>query len=236
MPDYFEIYNNHADQYEALVSREDYQHNLFRTIGQIVSFDNLKVVEFGAGTGRLTCMLAPIVKSIHAYDSSQHMLDVAIQKLRKSHVQNWQAEVGDHRHIPMDDGTADVAISGWSMCYLVVGNDVTWQSELDQGLTEMQRVVHPGGMLIIVETLGTGHETPVPPDSLKAYFDYLEKKGFQQTWIRTDYLFQDNAEANTLTRFFFGDEMVDKIRNDERGVVLPECTGIWWRRHEMGGD
>jgi hypothetical protein len=89
-------------------------------------------------------------------------------------------------------------------------------------------------MLIIIETLGTGHETPAPPDGLKAYFGYLEAKGFQRTWIRTDYLFQDRAEAETLTRFFFGDAMVEEILNDKRGMLLPECTGIWWRKCEKG--
>jgi hypothetical protein len=28
MPDHKEIYNRHANQYELLVSREDYQHNI----------------------------------------------------------------------------------------------------------------------------------------------------------------------------------------------------------------
>ena len=34
MPDYFEIYNQHADQYDLLVAREDYQHNLFRALNE----------------------------------------------------------------------------------------------------------------------------------------------------------------------------------------------------------
>ncbi len=231
MPDYLEIYSKQAEQYEALVSQEDYQHNIARALHQIVPFDGLTVVEFGAGTGRLTCLLAPVVKSIQAFDSSQHMLDVAIAKLQKSGLTNWQIDVSDHRHISAQTGAADVAISGWSVCYMVVGNDETWEAELAKGLDEMRRVIRPGGTLIILETLGTGHEQPVPPAILVHYYAYLEARGFQRTWIRTDYQFRDTAEAATLTRFFFGDEMVEKIVEDERGVILPECTGIWWRKH-----
>jgi len=34
----------------------------------------LDVVEFGAGTGRITRLLAPEVQSIRAFDASEHML------------------------------------------------------------------------------------------------------------------------------------------------------------------
>ena len=228
MPDLFEIYGRQADQYELLVSREDYQQNIFRTLNQLIPLDGLTVVEFGAGTGRLTCMLAPVVKFIYAFDSSQHMLDVAIAKLRKSDMKNWQIAVSDHRHVSVGDGVADGAISGWSICYMVVGNNETWQDELSKALSEMRRVIHPGGMLILLETLGTGCERPDPPADLVSYYEFLERQGFQHTWIRTDYQFLDMTEARALTRFFFGEEVVEKISMDERGVILPECTGIWW--------
>ncbi len=228
MPDHFEIYSKHADQYEALVSREDYQQNIFRTLNQVIPFDNLTVVEFGAGTGRLTCMLAPVVKFIYAFDSSQQMLDVAIAKLQKSNRQNWQVAVSDHRHVSVGKGVADVAISGWSVCYIVVTNKETWQDELSKTLSEMRRVISPKGMLILLETLGTGYEQPHQPDGLRPYYEYLAVQGFQHTWMRTDYQFRDITEAEMLTRFFFGDAMVEKITRDERGVILPECTGIWW--------
>jgi len=234
MPNYSEIYRKQADQYELLVAREDYQQNILRALNQVVPFEGLTVVEFGAGTGRLTCMLAPIVKFIYAFDSSQHMLNVAIAKLQKSRMQNWQIEVGDHRQISTGNGVADAAISGWSVCYMVVGNNETWQAELSKALSEMRRVIHPGGMLILLETLGTGCEQPDPPADLVAYYDYLERRGFQRTWIRTDYQFRDMPEAKKLTRFFFGDTMVKKITRDKRGVILPECTGIWWLKQDGG--
>ena len=79
-----EIYNQHADQYELLVSREDYQRNIPQALNRIRPLDGLDVIELGAGTGRLTCMLAPVPKSIQAFDASQHMLDVAASKLEKS--------------------------------------------------------------------------------------------------------------------------------------------------------
>jgi ubiquinone/menaquinone biosynthesis C-methylase UbiE len=227
MPDHSEIYRSQAERYEALVSREDYQQNIFPALQQIVPFENLTVVEFGAGTGRLTCQLAPVVKFIHAFDISQHMLDVAAAKLKQSSLQNWYTAESDHRHIPIEEGIADVVISGWSVCYVVVDNPETWEEELSKVLSEMRRVVRPDGMIILLETLGTGCEYPQPPDNLIPYYEYLERHGFQCTWIRTDYRFESLEEAETLTCFFFGEDMLEKIRVNDQGVMLPECTGIW---------
>ena len=84
---------------------------------------------------------------------------------------------------------------------------------------------------IYLETLGTGYETPTPPDELTAYYAFLEnEEGFSSTWIRTDYLFESVEEAKKVSTFFFGEEIVEKFIEHPLGdhVILPECTGIWW--------
>lgn len=81
--------------------------------------------------------------------------------------------------------------------------------------------------MIILVTLGTGHEEPEPPDFLVEYFELLETYGFSKTVIRTDYQFQSLEEAEELTMFFWGNELADKVH--EGGLtIVEECTGIWW--------
>jgi ubiquinone/menaquinone biosynthesis C-methylase UbiE len=227
MPDLQEIYDSHADQYEILVSREDYQGNIFPALNHIRPLEGLDVVDLGAGTGRLACMLAPVARSVWAFDVSQHMLDVAIAKLEQGGWTNWRADVADHRDLPLKDGVADVAVSGWSMCYAAIWCQGIWQDELGKALAEMKRALRSDGTIIILETLGTGYEAPNPPDELKPYFAHLKEQGFSSTWIRTDYQFRSLAEAEELSRFFFGDELAQKVVQNN-WVVLPECTGLWW--------
>jgi ubiquinone/menaquinone biosynthesis C-methylase UbiE len=141
---------------------------------------------------------------------------------------NWQLEVADHRKIPAADASADLVIGGWTICYAALWSKGNWEADLDAVLAEMDRVRRPGGSIAILETLGTGHETPHPPDELKPYFARLVALGFKQAWIRTDYRFASPEEAVELTRFFFGDALADRLAASG-ATDLPECTGVWWR-------
>jgi ubiquinone/menaquinone biosynthesis C-methylase UbiE len=232
MADQFqEIYARHADQYEALVAREDYQGNIIATLRGIKPLAGLDAVEFGAGTGRLTLMLAPVVKSIRAFDGSQHMLNVTIAKLQQSGLDNWGIDVADNRALPIEDASADLAIEGWSFGHFCGWYPDTWRVEIGKCLGEMKRVLRPGGTAVILETLGTGRETPQPPtEGLAEFYAWLEgEHGFSATSIRTDYQFESLSEAEQLTRFFFGDELADTVVQND-WVILPECTGVWWKQ------
>jgi ubiquinone/menaquinone biosynthesis C-methylase UbiE len=226
--DHKQIYTNYANEFERLVSRSDYQHNVLRSLDRIKPLEGVDVVELGAGTGRLTCKLAPLVKSIQAFDVSQHMLDVAVTKLEQQGWQNWRVGVADNRSLPIDSQVADIAIAGWSICYTVLWHERTWRDELGKALAEMKRVLRPGGAIILLESLGTGYQTPRPPRSLGAYYEFLQKEqGFSSTWIRTDYHFKSLEEAESLVGFFFGEDKVEKVVKESL-IILPEYTGIWW--------
>jgi ubiquinone/menaquinone biosynthesis C-methylase UbiE len=187
------------------------------------------VYDLGAGTGRLACMLAPRVKSMRAFDVSEEMLRVCRQKFEAKGLTSWQVDVADHRSIPVVDHSADVVVSGWSVAYLYVWHPETWKDELKKWLGEMKRILRPGSFIVLFESLGTGNESPIKLEHLKDYYPWLDKVGFQNKWIRTDYKFESVDEAEELSRFFFGDELGEKVRQN-KWVILPECTGVWWLR------
>ena len=221
------IYQSEGDRYEAMVAREDHQRNIPRALDEIVNVDGLDVIDLGAGTGRLAVMLAPRVRSMRAFDASEEMLRVCRERLAASGLTNWQVEVADHRSVPVEDHSADLVVSGWSVAYLYVWNPETRRVELEKWLGEMKRVLRPGSFIILYESLGTGNESPMPLEHLKEYYPWLAEVGFQNKWIRTDYQFESLEEAEELSRFFFGDELAEKVRRNN-WVILPECTGVWW--------
>ena len=216
-----QIYATQAAQYDAMVSCEDYQGNLWMALRQIRDFAGLEVVDVGTGTGRVTRILAPHAKRITAVDISHHMLQQANLP---------ETAVADARYLPFKSSSADVAIAGWALGHTVGWYPESWQQEIGQAIAEMQRILRPTGSLILMETMGTGTDKPAPPHAgLAAYYRWLETDlGFHHTTITTDYQFNSVAEAIALTHFFFGDTLADKIQQQQL-TILPEFTGIWWR-------
>ena len=221
------IYQTDGDRYEALIAREDHQRNIEKALDEIVNVNGLDVLDLGAGTGRLAVMLAPRAKSVRAFDVSEEMLRVCRSRFEASGLSNWQVDIADHRQLPITNYSADLAVSGWSVSYLAVWNNEHTTSELDTWLIEMQRVLRKGGWVVLFESLGTGNERPIRLEHVESTYQWLDAVGFQNKWIRTDYKFESINEAEELSRFFFGDELGEKVRQNN-WVVLPECTGVWW--------
>jgi len=227
------IYRHEADRYHALVMREDWQGRLLPVILAAVELRGLDVVELGAGTGRLTGLVAPLAARVRAFDRSPAMLERAARHLAALPPGRVSLAVAENAAVPLPDACADAVIEGWSFGHSVVGSGGGWEAAAEELLRESFRLLRPGGSLAIVETLGTGRSQPGPPDPILArWYAWLEDvRGFASAWMRTDYRFASRAEADELTGLFFGGRF-----GCEPGpggdVILPECTGIWWRRKD----
>jgi len=214
--------------YHELVCREDYQHNLLGALQDISPLKDLEVLELGAGTGRVTRLIAPLAKSIVATDLSYPMLTFAKGFLKDLDPPNWQPIMADHQALPLKNDSVDLIISGWSFYRVAAGSKKNWQTSVNDALSRIAQILRPGGIIILIESLGTGHVQPHPPEDVADYLAYLDYLGFDLSWIRTDYCFQNLEEAKALTSFFWGD-VGFPFWETEEGVILPECTGLWWK-------
>jgi ubiquinone/menaquinone biosynthesis C-methylase UbiE len=229
-PDHAEIYRARAADYDRLVAREDWEGRILPALEAVVPLAGLAVVELGAGTGRVTRLVAARARFVWLFDASAPMLAVAAIRLRAAGLTNWRAAAADHRRLPLPGGVADLAVAGWSVGYLAVRAPAGWRQEVDRALAEVDRVLRPGGTAILLEALGTGVTEPEPLAELAGYYDHLAARGFARTQVRTDFRFADRAEAEELVPFFFGAEMAAKLVERDGAVTLPEWTGVWWRR------
>lgn len=221
---YADIYRDEAARYDALVSCEDHEGRLLPALRGVARLEGATVVEMGAGTGRLTALVAPEACRVVALDRAHAMLRRAAARELGGHV---SFAVADHRALPLPAACADVVIEGWAFGHL-----------LDEGLhaaaaatDEAERVSRPGGVVVLLETLGTGRTEPAPPSpALARFFEWLESaRGYRRRWVRTDYRFESVAEAVASCRFFFGDRLAEQVAASGSPIV-PECTGLWSRR------
>ena len=229
--DFETIYRERAADYDRLVSAEDCDGNLLPAIERVIPLAGARVVEVGAGTGRITRLLVSRGSRVEGFDRSEAMLAVARRRVAEVSGSGWDLRCADARDLPVTSGSADLAIAGWVFGHLRSWDADEWRQAIGRGLDEMTRAVRPGGALIVLETLGTGSEAPHPPNTeLAEYYAWLEQdRGFTRDALRTDYLFPDVETAAGVLAFFFGEAFADRIRS-ERWTRVPECTGLWWKR------
>lgn len=228
MTDYEAIYRDHADAYDRMVRAEDCEGNLASALAELVVDDALTAVEVGVGTGRVTEILLELGYHVLGFERAPAMLEIAKRRLE----QHPRADLalGDARDIPVSASSADVVLAGWVLGHMTHWEADRWRAAVEGAITEMERVVRPGGSVVVIETLGTGTAQAAPPnEALAAYYALLEGRGYERRVIRTDYQFESPEAAAHATAFFFGAAFAERVRA-EGWARIPEHTGIWRRR------
>jgi ubiquinone/menaquinone biosynthesis C-methylase UbiE len=109
-----------------------------------------RVLEVGPGTGYYSLTVASQLDGgqLAVFDIQQEMLEHVMREAGKHSVTNIEPTLGDAQALPYDDGSFDAA-------YLVtVLGEIPDQ---DAALTELARVVRPGGRLVVGELFGDPH-------------------------------------------------------------------------------
>ena len=95
----------------------------------------LRVLELGAGTGKLTETLVGLGHNVMASDPDERMLEVLTRRVPGAHVRTHGAE-----DVPLPDQIADVVISAQAWHWF----------DHAQAIPEIARVLKPGGVLALV--------------------------------------------------------------------------------------
>lgn len=128
-------------------------------VGLMAGRSEARVLDLGCGGGHVTFNVAPLVREIVAYDLSREMLGVVEKAARERHLSNVVTRQGAVEKLPFEDKSFDAVLSRFSAHH--------W-TDLDAGLSEAARVVKPGGMVAIADTV-----TPGVP-LLDTYFQAIE--------------------------------------------------------------
>jgi ArsR family transcriptional regulator len=114
-----------------------YLHALLGLLG-----DQLVVGDLGCGTGQMAALVAPHVGRVIAVDGSSDMLQAARERL--DGVKNVELRQGELEALPIEDAQLDVALVALVLHHL---------ADPGTALTEVARVLRPGGRVLIVDML-----------------------------------------------------------------------------------
>ena len=142
-----EMFNNISKRYDFL--------NHFLSLGidkgwrkkaikELKSIQPKRILDIATGTGDFAIAALKLnPDEVIGVDISQGMLDVGIEKMKKKGVDKIvKMQIGDSEALPFEDGYFDA---------LTVGFGVRNYENLEKGLTDMLRVLRPGGKAVILE-------------------------------------------------------------------------------------
>src|SRR4051812_15494973 len=99
------------------------------------------IVEIGFGTGHNLPFLPPTVRSLRAVEPAGLGVELARQRIAASAVP-VQVVGLDGQQLPLEDASADAVLCTWSLCTI---------PDAVAAVSEMRRVLRPGGRLHFVE-------------------------------------------------------------------------------------
>ncbi len=100
-----------------------------------------RLLDVATGTGSFSLLAAKAGADVLATDFAAGMIERLNQRLQENKIHNVQTQVMDGQNLVLDDASFDISAS-------VVG--VIFFPDIQKGLTEMKRVLKPGGRCAIV--------------------------------------------------------------------------------------
>lgn len=122
--------------------------DLQRLAARLAAQPQAKVLDLGCGAGHASFTAAAQVAHVTAYDLSASMLDIVTRAANEKGLHNISTQQGYAECLPFDDASFDVVISRYSAHH--------WH-DVGQALREARRVLTPGGAIIIMDVISTGH-------------------------------------------------------------------------------
>ncbi len=132
------LYRLEPGLYEKLVAGEKLHPGIIEWLPGVA-----RVIEVGAGTGRLTLGLVRRFRELIAVEPAAPMRRLLLQKLAIGGCSGVRVMDGFFDDLPEEDGWADLVVA----CSAFTPDD---SHGGQRGLEEMERVCAPGGMIVIV--------------------------------------------------------------------------------------
>ncbi|MEN6324873.1 MAG: class I SAM-dependent methyltransferase [Syntrophomonas sp.] len=136
-------FDKDAATWDEVPGRIKMANNIANSIIDAVALNpNMKVLDFGCGTGTLALRLQPLVRTITAVDSSIEMLEVLNQKVAGQNISNVTTKHMDIEQGDVLEGSYDLILSSMTLHHV---------REPKLLIEQFRKATAPGGYLCIAD-------------------------------------------------------------------------------------
>lgn len=181
----------------------DPDRKVLAALERIVPLSGKRIADVGTGIGHYPMLLAKRTGRTYGVESDPVLLEAARQRASESHQPNLRIVEGGLDLLPLRDEAVDVVL-----CGLIEPNDASLP-----GITELLRVIRPGGRLIVIGYYGRDQVTRLlEPEVVAHAFDATQRRtgwwlrhGFKIKVVHSRIDLSDQATAMELLPRLYGD-------------------------------
>jgi len=122
----------------------DPDRKVLAALERIIPISGKRIADVGTGIGHYPMLLAKHTGRTYGVESDPALLDVARQRATATHQPNLRIVEGDPESLPLRDGAVDIVL-----CGLIEADDTSLPA-----ITELLRVLRPGGRLVVIGYYG----------------------------------------------------------------------------------
>jgi ubiquinone/menaquinone biosynthesis C-methylase UbiE len=187
------------DLFDLMARAIDPEERIPAAMQAAAPIEGRSLLDVGAGVGDRTIVYARLAAHVYALEPDPNALPILRGRIKSSGAANVTALPAGAEAIPLDDDSVDVAYATWAY-FFGPGSE--------PGLREVERVVRPGGDIVVVQNYGHDDLSRFwPPQEAECenWPPWFEAQGFTCQVVDTVWRFATVDEALAVLEFLWGE-------------------------------
>ncbi len=215
---------HHPDVYEVENRAFDHAGAVLATMQRLGGWAGSDVLDVGCGTGFHLPLLAGSARSVVGVEPHSGLAAVARRRTRR--LPGVTVLHGSATDLPLADRSVDVVHARWAY-FLGPG--------CEPGLTELDRVVRPGGRAFVVDndatrsTWGAWFRRGYPTVDPREVEDFWASQGWARHPVGTAWTFGSREDLEAVVRIELAPALADEVLAGHTGTVVDYAVNVFSR-------
>jgi SAM-dependent methyltransferase len=215
--------------YELENMAQDINGDIWRMLASVADWTGRDVLDVGCGAGFHLPRFAASARHVTGVEPYAPLVKLA--KDRVAGLRAVDVLIGSAQHVPLPDASVDL-VHARTAYFFGPG--------CEQGLAEVERVLRPGGVLVIVDLdvrhrpYGDWMRADLPKYDPEEVDRFFTRMGFDRRSVETRWRFTDRASLESVLRIEFSARVADRAARDVPGLEFPVGYRVLTRRKPAG--